>query len=31
MNLYQTFAEVLEEHWKRVAAFVDNKKKVMAQ
>lgn len=31
MSLYQTFAEVLEEHWKRVAAFVDNKKKVMAQ
>ena len=31
MNLYQTFVEVMEEHWKRVAAFVDNKKKAMTQ
>ena len=31
MNLYQTFVEVMEEHWKRVAAFVDNKKKAVTQ
>ena len=31
MNLYQTFVEVVEEHGKRVAAFVDNKKKAVTQ
>lgn len=29
MNLYQSFVEVVEEHGKRVSAFVDNKKKAM--
>ena len=31
MNLYGTFVEVVEEHGKRVAAFVDNKKKAVTQ
>lgn len=29
MNLYKSFVEVVEEHGKRVSAFVDNKKKAM--
>ena len=31
MNLYQTFVEVMEEHWKRVSSFVENKKKAVTQ
>lgn len=31
MELYQAFAEVMEDHWKRVSAFVDNKKKAVTQ
>ena len=29
MNLYQTFVEVMDEHWKRVSSFVENKKKAV--
>jgi hypothetical protein len=31
MNLYQAFVEVMEDHWKRVSSFVDNKKKAVTQ
>lgn len=31
MGLYQSFIEVLEEHGKRVSAFVEDKKKAMKQ
>lgn len=31
LNIFQTFVDVVEEHSKRVSAFVENKKKAVTQ